>query len=216
MLTPISIAVADDSPIFRYYIKTNIERIPHFRVGLEATNGAELLEQLRHVVRVPTVCVLDVRMPVLDGFDTLKIIRKKYPRMRVIVLTACNHHYTVSTMIKTGANGFLTKEIGLQFLCVAIEDVIASGFHYSQNAGKEIFDKVLKGPESVLMLTKVERVVLDCFFSVDNGREIAQKLSISIHTVEKHIQNIYRKTGVNTRQSLMCFAIKNDLARFSF
>lgn len=212
MKTPIlQIAVADDSHMFRYVLKKRIEEMEGFQIAVEASNGKELIDKLENSYHIPHICVLDIGMPVMDGYKAIELMRKRWPSIKVLAFSQYHHDYAICTMIRSGARGFISKSEDTECLYDALMSIKNEGYYYSKHATREMFDKIEKGKMNLPVFTSVERSLLALFCKDMKYSEIAGKLFISTHTIEKHKQNISKKIGINSREGLILFAIQNDL-----
>jgi two-component system invasion response regulator UvrY len=206
-----NIAIADDNPMFRYLLKKSIGEMNDFHITIEACNGKDLIDKLEAAYRLPQICILDIGMPVMDGYKAIEIIMKKWPSVRVLAFSQFYHDYAIGTMINAGARGFISKQEDILSLESALISIKENGYYYSRHATREMFEGVKKGSTVLPVFTSVERSLLSLFCKDMQYSEIASKLFISTHTIEKHKQNISRKLGIHSREGLMLFAIQNDL-----
>ncbi len=118
-------------------------------------------------------------------------------------------------MIKMGAKGFISKEENIDILADALINIKEMGYYYSPKATKEMFSESGKGLFIIPDFTPVEKEILSLMCRDLGYNEIAQKLYKSIHTIEKHKQNISKKIGIYSREGLILFAIKNELVNIT-
>jgi len=205
------VAIADDNPMFRYLLQKRIAEMEFYTIVIEAINGKDLIEKLKKTARLPHICILDIGMPEMNGYEAIKIIMKRWPAISVLVFSQYYHTYVVGTMIKLGAKGFISKQDDTDCLYDAIASIKAQGYYYSKYATKEIFEQVHKGKLEQPIFTPIEIKLLNMFCQDMQYSEIAKRLGVSTHTIEKHKQNISFKTRIKSREGLILFAIQNDL-----
>ena len=207
-----SIAIADDSEMFRYVMKKIISDTSDFKITIEAGDGKELIEKFEKSFLMPKICILDIGMPVMDGYATIKVLTKRWPYVKVLVLSHYYHEYAIGSMIQMGAKGFISKEENPECIVEALISLKEDQYYYSKYVNKEMFAQANKGKMNLPTFTSVEKRLLGMFCTDLQYSEIAEMLFISKHTIEKHKQNISRKTGIHSREGLMLFAIQNDLS----
>ena len=124
---PISIALVDDHKIFRQGL---IEVLNHlgYKVSIQASNGKELFEQLIET-ELPAICILDIHMPEMDGFETTRHLRAAYPEMKILAFSTDNTDLSVSKMISSGAHAFLEKGGSLDDISEALNSILAVPTH---------------------------------------------------------------------------------------
>ncbi|MGZ3861748.1 MAG: response regulator transcription factor [Bacteroidia bacterium] len=211
----LKIAVVDDQKLFRQGIVSLLEENEELKVIIEAENGQELLNELRR--EVPDVILLDLEMPVMDGIIATDFVRKKYPDVKIIILTSHDDDSFITHLVEKGANGFLLKDAHIETVIDAIYDVVETGFHFSERVSKAMVKGLVKSNRikpnfsSENLLTKKEIEVLRLICKEYTAREISEMLSVSVRTVEGHRDCILRKTGARNTAGMVIFAVKNDL-----
>lgn len=209
----IRVALADDHTMFR---KGMVELLRHssdkFEIVAEAGNGQELVDMIAKLPVPPQVCLLDVNMPVMDGYKTLALLRMKYREMKFLTLSMYDHEFAIIKMLRQGANGYLLKEDDPEVLKQAIEYVVAHDFYHSELTANHL--NALKSSESTqkqIILNANEKVFLELCCTEMIYKEIANHMGLSVRTVEGYRDDLFEKLGVNTRTGLVIYALKNGL-----
>lgn len=212
MKKPIKIAIAEDHALFREGLASLLKEEQEIEVAFEASNGEELLDKIKqHKV---DIVLLDLNMPVLNGKQTLKLLKSRYPSIRPIVLSMFDTEAYISETIKLGARGFLPKNCNIEKVVDAAYAVYEQGYYFDDEVSKsQIFKLVHEvGIEPVFRneeLSKREKDILELICNEKTNNEIADLLCISVRTVEVHRQNLLRKTNAKNVAGLVIYAIKN-------
>jgi two-component system nitrate/nitrite response regulator NarL len=210
----IKIAIADDHQMFIDGIKSLLKGNKNMLVSLEATNGEQLLSLLKEQ---PTeVILMDVNMPVMDGIEATKQVKKLFPEIKVIMLTMFSSKDYIEKLLRAGANGYVLKNTGKEELTTAIEKVMQGESYFS----KEVTERIMEGLQGkkaennphMVELTEREKDVLRLIVQELTSHEIADKLFISFHTVETHRKNLISKLQVKNIAGLVKYAVQNGLA----
>lgn len=186
-----------------------LEPITHFSVIASCANGKQLLETLNQNIK-PDIVLMDISMKEMNGFETTLTLSEYYPFIKVIGYSMHDSLETVQLMLQNGAYGFLSKSSELFELKDAIENIYHKGFYYNQFVSKQLFNKIKKN-KTENILTKKELVILPYLCSDDTYKIIAEKLHISIKTIDRHKENICKKMKVKTRAGLTALAAKIGL-----
>ena len=210
------IILVDDHKLFRDGLKFVINQIDDMEVVAEASNGLEFLELLEE--NKPDLVLMDISMPELDGVQATRQAIEKYPNIKILVISMyCDEEYYYQ-MIQAGVMGFVLKESGKNELENAITAILSGENYFSQKLLKEIIVNInsplkSKNPQGTPdnNLTKRELEVLQCIVEGLSNSQIAEKLYISIRTVEGHKSNLINKTGVKNTISLVMYALKHKL-----
>ncbi|PKN32958.1 MAG: DNA-binding response regulator [Deltaproteobacteria bacterium HGW-Deltaproteobacteria-19] len=210
----IRILLADDHKIFRDGLRSLIEREPEMEIVGEAENGrkaARLAEKL-----APTVIIMDVSMPDMNGIEAARNITSAMPDVRLIALSMHSDRRFVLGMLEAGAAGYLLKDCAYEELAGAIRHVVRGNTYLSP----KITDVVVKGylskgtlsqPEATSPLTSREREILQLIAEGHSTKEIASHVCLSIKTVETHRRNIMEKLGIHSVAELTKYSIREGL-----
>ncbi len=210
----ITILLADDHHVVRQGLRALLEKEKDFSVVGEADNGRDAVEMAVEVK--PDVVLLDVAMPDLNGFEAARQIRSRLPKAKVIALSAYEGSSYVLGMIKAGAAGYILKDVAFKEVSDAIRMVAAGEFYLSQKVAGTVVDGFLQrglreGPSTTALLTEREREVLQLLAEGHNTKEIAEKLFVSVKTVEVHRWKLMKKLGLKNLAELVKFAIREGL-----
>jgi DNA-binding NarL/FixJ family response regulator len=213
MKNDITLVIADDHPIFRKGLKEIIESQEGIRVLAEAENGEAALRQITK--HHPAITILDIEMPVMDGFAVARAIHDKGLPVDVVFLTMHNDEDLFNTAMDLGAKGYLLKENAAQDILDCIR-MIAEGKYYISpllsihlvNRNERTKSFLQKHP-SLILLTLTERKVLQLIAGSKTSKEIAEELFVSHKTVENHRTHIAKKLGLHGTHQLLKFAIEN-------
>ncbi|MFN0728340.1 response regulator [Polaribacter gochangensis] len=213
----IKIALADDEQLFREGISFLLQREKNFEVLFEAKNGQELIDAL-DVKNIPDVILMDLKMPILNGIETTKIIHKKYPSIKIIALTSYDGNSFITNMIDVGASSYLLKNTSPKVVVHTINQVFEKGFYYDEKVLKTIqgtihssSGKKIKSDLDKKLLSKRERQILELICAQFTTAEIAKKLFISKRTVEGHRNNLLQKTASKNVAGLVIYGIQKRL-----
>ena len=214
----IRILLVDDHQVVREGLKSYFENDPQFVIVGEAANGIEALEML---YKLKTDVVLtDINMPQMDGLQlTQEIIGRAKPP-KILVLTTFDEPQYIKQLMNSGADGYLFKNSGIDELKNAILKVYDGETFLSDEVSQKLASFVLMGKSKKPTiknrvagddLTERELEVLKLVIEENSNSEIAEKLSISIRTVEAHKRKMIEKTGVRNLAGLIMYAINNQL-----
>jgi DNA-binding NarL/FixJ family response regulator len=195
----IRILVADDHRLMRAAIRLALGPEPDLEVVGEAEDGAEVLALVAHVA--PDVVLLDLRMPVIDGFQVLDHLRHDHPEVKIVVLSAADGPQVADEARRRGAAAVLEKHVDPTGLTAALRGAAAAGPREAPG---------VTAP-AARTLTRREAEVLDQLASGSSNGEIAQALFLSEQTVKYHLTNLYRKLGVTGRVEAVRYAFAHGL-----
>lgn len=202
----INIAIADDHELYLKGLKMLLETKENFKVGIEAKNGQELINKLSKSTKLPNIVLLDMKMPVLNGFNTLLEIRKRWKDLKVLIISSYGHEYVVVNSLKNGANGYILKDSSVSDLYNAVTSVIHKSYYHTDNV-HDFFIKV----NEINQLNNIELQFLFLCCEELTYSEIAEKMHVSPRTVENYRVILFNKLKVQSRTGLVTFALKNGL-----
>jgi two-component system response regulator NreC len=210
-MPPIRVLIADDHAVLRDSLKAFLALFPDIQVIGEASSGIETLNQARQLR--PDVVLLDLAMPELGGLDVLRRIRNDLPECKVVILSQYELPDYILPALREGAQGYVLKRASGQEVVQAIRTVAnGEAYLHPSIAGLVIQTALLhsghsssKHPNTVL--TEREKDVLALIGEGKTNSEIAQILSISTKTVDKHRASLMRKLGISTRAGLIKYAL---------
>ncbi len=211
----INILVVDDHTVVREGIVSLISENPKFKVIGEADNGIRALEKLESLIEKPHVALMDIQMPEMDGIACTAEIVKNYKDVKVIGLSIMKDSAYIKKILKAGAAGFMLKNCDKLELYKAIESVANGNTYFSPTAGQELLAQfsvyIAPSKFETVSLSKRELEILDLIAKDHRNQEIAEKLFLSIRTVESHKRNLLSKTGCQSTAGLVVYAIKHNL-----
>ncbi|MDM1519403.1 response regulator transcription factor [Myroides odoratimimus] len=201
----IKVGIVDDHKLFRTSFGLLLSQLDGVEVVFECSNGIELFEVLK--TKMVDILFLDIQMPVMDGFEITSKLNDRYPDLKILILSSFNDSYTIERMLKYKIAGYLTKNAGQSQIKKAIYNVFEDGVYYDsqiRNIVKHLQDTDYKKDAG---LTQKEVEIIKLFVKQYSGREIAEKLHLSVRTVEKHKEIIMQKTGANNFIGAVAYAI---------
>ncbi|MFH2144054.1 MAG: response regulator transcription factor [Bacteroidota bacterium] len=208
----VNILIVDDHQMFIDGIKALLRKEKKFKITAEALCGKDALLLLEN--EKFDVLVTDISMPEMTGVELTKIVKEKYPYIKVLVLTMFNDQEVIEDIIMSEAEGYILKNTGKSELVAALEALSNGSTFYSREVLTSLMQKVQKDKKiqnETINLSEREKEVLELICQEYSSDEIAGKLFISRRTVDTHRQHIYEKTGCKTIVSLIKFAIRNQL-----
>ena len=212
-MSKIKIAIADDYKIFREGLKVGLSADENLEVLLEADNGEELLKGLE--VQTPDVIIMDLKMPIMDGLEATKAVRKKYPSIKVLVVSMYDDDKFIIHLMENGANGYLLKNAEPDEIRRSIYAVHENGYYFNDLVNKALLKKlVLKNNlkpsfNQNIELTEREQEVLKLICEEKTAAEIGKQIFLSPRSVEGIRQRLIEKVGVRNSAGLVMFAVKN-------
>lgn len=214
-MSKIKIAIADDYKIFRDGLKVGLSADDQLDVVMEADNGEDLLKELETIS--PDVILMDLKMPIMDGMEATKEVRKKYPLVKVLVVTMYEDDKFIIHMMENGANGYLLKNAEPDEIRKSIYAVHENGYYFNDLVNKALLKKlVLKNNlkpsfNQNIELTERELQVLKLICEEKTAAEIGKEIFLSPRSVEGIRQRLIEKVGVRNTAGLVMFAIKNGI-----
>jgi len=213
-MSNITVGIADDHKIFRKGVILSLRPYTNISFIFEAENGEDLLEKLQG--EQPDIVLLDLRMPGKDGIDTTKEISKRFPNIRILILTMYEDERFVSHLMENGANGYLLKNADPAEIKKAIMEVMARGYYLNNFVNRVLLKKSAKNKAIPSLNTEInisekEKEVIRLLCLEFTASEIAQKMEISARTVESVKDRLMERFGLKNTAGLVFYAVKNNL-----
>ncbi len=211
----IKLAIADDHKIFRNGLKATLEDCADVDSVIEASNGKQLLGMLTDVK--PDVILMDIKMPEMDGIQTTTAIKQKYKDVKVLALSMFNEDKYIVDMMKAGASGYLLKNAEPEEIIEAISTVFYKDYYFNEHLSITLI-KQLAGnnnsnnpSQSLADFNEREIEVLRLVCQECSNQEIADKICLSVRTVEGYRARLFEKTRSKNLVGLVIFAIKTGI-----
>jgi len=209
----ITVLIADDHTILRRGLVSLLSLNQSIEVIGEAEDGRSAVEMALRLE--PDVVLMDISMPVLNGLEATDRLKRDAPEMKVLILSAHDNDEYVNQVIRSGANGYVLKNTSPEELYAAIRTVHSGHAFFSPSlSGRYGEGGALARGETESALTSREREVLQLIAEGETHQHIADRLFISVRTVDTHTNNIMRKLNLHDTASLVTYAIKNRIVIF--
>jgi DNA-binding NarL/FixJ family response regulator len=208
----ISVWLIEDNHTFRHTIARVLNQVAGLECPRHFANSEDALQTLAEGL-VPDVVLVDVELPGLDGIEAVRRIKALSPTTRLIMLTVFDDHDKIFRAICAGASGYLLKTSPVEKIVESIREVYSGGAPMTPSIARSVLDMFgqLSVPHQDYGLTQREQTILELMTQGLLKKEIADRLSISFHTVDTHLRNIYAKLHVNTRTGAVVKALKEKL-----
>jgi two-component system invasion response regulator UvrY len=212
----IQVAIADDHTLLRKALARLIYSFEDYAVLFEADNGKEVKKNILSA-GIPDIVLLDVNMPGMDGFETVKWLFETYPQVKVLALSMFSDEKTIIKMLRLGAKGYILKNIEPEELKQALDSVMKKDFYLSEYISGKVISGLHNGEgipdEQEIVLNEKEKEFLQLICSDLSYKDIAVKMGIRIRNVEDYRNSMFEKLKVKTRVSLAMFAIKHGFVQ---
>lgn len=207
-----TIVIVDDHVLIAKALQGIINNFADFEVIYVCENGKDLIDKFVNGNKIPDILLLDISMPIMDGFETVTWVKINHPEIKVMALSMQGEDKSVIKMVTNGATGYLLKNAHPTELENALTKLVVNGFFYPEWASKIIFFSLKKTKEAEIKISDREKEFLKYTVTELNYKEIADKMFCSPRTVESYRDNLCEKLELKTRVGLAVFAIKNGYA----
>jgi DNA-binding NarL/FixJ family response regulator len=209
----ITVALVDDHVLLRKGLASLLIQ-KGYEVLIQADNGQDFMDKCRDG-QIPQVLLLDISMPVMDGYQTAQWAKTHYPEMKILALSVFEDEHAIIRMLHNGARGYLLKDSEPEELKTAIDTIVARGFYHSELVSSKLIHSVQGSrnhPEG-MDLTEKEMQFLKWSVSEMTYKEIAVKMGLSPRTVDGYRDALFEKLGIRSRVGLAIYAIRHRLVQ---
>jgi two-component system response regulator NreC len=211
----ITVILAEDHTIVRKGIRSLLDNEADIEVIGEAENGREAIEKVEQLS--PDIILMDSTMPILNGLEATRQIGKRFPEVKVLVLTMHTNEEYIFQFLQVGASGYLVKQSAPNELVAAIHAVFQGDYYLSPSISKTVIEEYVRqakaagSEDSYETLTDREREVLQLITEGYSNREVAEQLHISVKTVGVHRINLMHKLNIHNMTELTKYAIRKGI-----
>lgn len=204
------IAIIDDHVLIAQAIKGIISNFTNFEVLYVCENGKELIDKITKKNQLPDIVLLDISMPIMNGFETAKWLQDHHPEVMIMVLSMQTDEESINKMIKNGARSYLLKNVHPRDLEMALNTMLENGYYYPDWASRLIFSGMNKVKVKLSnKLSDREKEFLRYCITEMSYKEIAEEMHCSPRTVEGYRDSLFEKLDLKSRVGLAVYAIKN-------
>jgi two-component system, NarL family, invasion response regulator UvrY len=208
----IHIAIADDHNLFRQGVIQILNGFENFKVDIEVSNGKQLIEKLSNGKNRIDICIFEINMPEMNGYNTLKGIKEQWPDMKVLILSGYNNEFAIIKLLRDGANGYLLKSCNAFELRKALNSIYTIGIYYPELISGRLINLIQnRNKEMIIVLTDKEIEFLSLCSTKLSYKDIAKIMYVSPRTVDKFSKVLFEKLNVNSRTALASFAFNIGL-----
>jgi len=212
----INAIIVDDHELFRLGMKTAIkENYTDINIVGEASTGSDLFRLL--LSTNADILLLDIMLPDISGIEIARKMKTKYPKIKILAISAENTEQIVHQMLEIGINGFISKSVGSVTELVDAIHSIMTGFEYYGKDIATIIHRIYLAKKNKIEVTneftKQEKRIIEMCHQGLQAKEIANIFEISPRTVETHKKNIFEKLGINNTAEMLRYALKNRIIK---
>ena len=211
------VALIDDHVLLRDALAAMIDSTSQFTIAFTADNGEKMINKIK-AGNLPDLIILDLNMPVKDGYDSAKWLRDNYPAIRILVLTMYDSELSLIRLLQIGVRGFVKKDIHPQELKQAMQHVMETGYYYSSYTTNKIagFFSKERGQHHFdnMMLNEIEIKFLQLASTDLTYKAIADIMQMNPRTVDNYRDHLFTKLNVKSRDGLAIYAVKNGIVAF--
>ena len=212
MYHPTKIIMVEDHQLFRLGISTALKSQPEkYNVVGEASNAAEFFQIIE--TTDADIVLLDIHLPDQSGIEIARKLIQLRPAMKILVLSAENDAETISKLIETGINGFISKNATMKELFIAIDYIEDGAEYFGKDISKIIRDIKVAKKDGKEQFTERENEIIALCSEGLTAKEIADRMYINVATVNTHKNNIFKKLGINNSVELVIYAMKNGIIK---
>ncbi len=209
----ISIAIVDDHHLFRQGLIKLLSEFKEIRMVFNASNGEEMKNEIRGRP-LPEVILMDINMPVMDGYAATAWLKEHYPQIKILALSMHDEDKPIIKMLKNGSGGYLLKESKTSEVVNAIKTINEHGYYLNDLVSGRLLrniqdDKSMQDLSNDLSSNEIKFLKLCC--SEYTYKEIAEQMNLSPHTIDNYRQNLFQRFEIKSRTGLALFALKNEL-----
>lgn len=193
------IVIVDDHLLIAEALESIIDKFRKYEVLYLVGNGKALMERFTQPINVPDIVLLDIKMPIMDGFETARWLTQHHPQVRILALSMQDDEESLIKMIRSGAKGYLLKNIYSSELELALDDLVTKGLYYPEWATHKVLRSLSADPvdDPTPAFNKRELEFLQLASTEMTYKEIAEKMICSVRTVEGYRDNLFEKLEVN-------------------
>lgn len=206
------IAIVDDHLLFTGALEDMVNNFEGYEVIFRAENGKDFIQKLTESEEQPEIVLLDLNMPIMDGFETLDWIKINQPKLKVLILSMNDDELNIIKAVRNGANGYLLKNTTPQNLKLALDTSIESGFYHSELVSNALLHSVnakVQKPFGELKEQEIKFLKLVC--TELTYKEIADEMCLSPKTIDGYRQVLFDKLNVKSRVGLVLFAMHQKI-----
>lgn len=209
-----TIALADDHLLIRNALVELINRFPGFKVIFDTSNGKEFIDGIQSF-GPPDIALIDINMPVMDGFETTEYLARQFPEIKCVALSVEDNEESIIKMLRFGAKGYLLKDTDTSQFILALSEIRDKGYYHSDLVSNTLLKSLHKPAEvknkiqSQFQAREEEFIKLAC--TEMTYKEIADQMCLSPRTIDGYRESLFLKLEVKSRVGLVLFAIKNNL-----
>ncbi|MBB6109105.1 two component transcriptional regulator, LuxR family [Mucilaginibacter lappiensis] len=211
----INIAIVDDHTLFRQGVSRLLSEFEDIHIVFDAGNGAEMIERIK-ANTLPQVVIMDITMPVMDGYEATLWLKTHYPDVHVLALSMFEDEKPIIKMLRNGAGGYMLKESKTTDLVNAIKTIAQQGFFINDNVTGKLLRAIQSNNLSrdpVMNISANEQRFLELCCLELTYKEIADKMNLSPHTIDNYREALFQRFDIKSRTGLVLFAIKHELIK---
>jgi two-component system, NarL family, invasion response regulator UvrY len=213
MKSLIKTAIADDHTIVRKGVIELINAFGDFEVVIEASNGRDLIQKIEKSSLQPDVCLLDVQMPEMNGYEAALELKSRWPKIKVLALSMYDNEQAVIKMLKNGALGYILKETDPKELREALLQVYEGNYYHSEVTTSSIKTNQKAGKPLEMNITEREMAFLPYCCTDLTYKEISEKMNLSVRTIEGYRDTLFQKFNIKSRSGLVVLAMSMGLCK---
>ncbi|MDB6059335.1 MAG: two component transcriptional regulator, LuxR family [Verrucomicrobiales bacterium] len=207
----IRVLIADDHVIVREGLRSTLADFANIKIVGEAKDGLEAIEKVRSLK--PDVVLMDINMPRLNGLEATALIRKSFPKTKILVVTVHDSQQYITGILRAGADGYVVKDTSPDDLARAIESVYRGGSVFSPSVARHLVDGLVKSDGTAVpaRITPREKQILSLLTKGKTNKEMAAALKLSVRSVETFRLRLMRKLKVSNAAELTKYALEHRL-----
>ncbi|MGB8193088.1 MAG: response regulator transcription factor [Chitinophagaceae bacterium] len=206
------IALVDDHVLLRNGLASLVNSFDGYKVLLEAKNGEDFIKQLKPR-QAPNIVLMDIKMPVMNGYETAKWITDNLPQTKVLALSVMDDEIAIIRMVRCGAKGYIVKDSETNVFRKALNSVRDHGIYINELVSNKIFHYVKNEDKNhdILSFSDREMMFLKLICTDKTYKQIAADMGVSSRTVDGYRDALFEKIGVSSRTGLVLYAIKTGI-----